>query len=126
MTLFSSGEFHLHSGNISTFKIDCDHLADEDIRTLAKIISQRMSFGRVVGIPTGGDRLAKELEKYSNTYYNPMILIVDDVLTTGSSMEEVRNKYPRPFVKGVVIFSRGECPDWITPIFQISKELYDI
>jgi len=48
------------------------------------------------------------------------LLIVDDVLTTGSSMEEVRKEMGTYYQsEGFVLFARGECPDWITPLFQM-------
>jgi orotate phosphoribosyltransferase len=122
MILFNTGTFKLHSGMISSLKIDCDALTDEDLATLARLIAAKYRFGRIIGIPTGGTRLAEALQPYEDNLYNPYILIVDDVLTTGASMEETREQYPHPFVSGVVIFSRGECPNWITPIFQMWEE----
>ena len=51
-------------------------------------------------------------------------LIVDDVLTTGKSMNEIyehlHTKHDKK-TKGVVVFARSGCPDWITPIFQLNK-----
>jgi hypothetical protein len=47
-------------------------------------------------------------------------LIVDDVLTTGASMEAARAKlWPGSLPLGVVIFARGPCPDWVWPIFRL-------
>jgi len=112
MTLFKRGDFQLHSGELSSWKIDCDALTDEDIETLARLIADRFTFGFVEGIATGGWRLAKALEKWVTT---GKLLIVDDVLTTGASMEEQRAG--REAV-GVVIFARGVCASWITPMFS--------
>lgn len=49
-------------------------------------------------------------------------VIVDDVLTTGESMEEMRLHYSSRTI-GVVLFARGKCPDWVTPIFSLCSDL---
>ena len=113
MNLFKGGKFVLHSGASSSFKIDCDSLTDEDIFNIARIISEKKIFSSVYGVPSGGTRLAKALEKYCNDW-GPR-LVVDDVLTTGNSMKEVYKDGDT----GVVIFARGECPKWVRPIFQM-------
>ncbi len=64
MSLLKQGEFTLHSGEKSFFKIDCDFLTDEDIETLAFMVSKKIKFSGVSGVPTGGNRLKKALEKY--------------------------------------------------------------
>lgn len=54
------------------------------------------------------------------------LLLVDDVLTTGGSLEALRASYlvqPKPGyardqIQGAVMFARGECPTWIKPVFQ--------
>lgn len=115
MNLFQKGDFTLHSGYKTFWKIDCDALTDEDIDTLAFVVSLSLNFSKVVSVPTGGDRLAKALEKYCDGEDFGTI-IVDDVLTTGKSMNEMREKYPDAL--GIVIFSRGPTPDWIEPLFQ--------
>ncbi len=123
MNLFEQKEFFMHSGEFTTFKIECDALTDEDIETVAYLISKKFHFRRVQGIAKGGTRLGIALQKYI-TKDSSISLMVDDVLTTGSSMEEARfstwAEYPTgDVVLGVVIFARGKCPDWITPIFQL-------
>ena len=116
--LFQFGDFTLHSGQRTDWKIDCDALTDSDIETLAKIISQRFRFSRVEGVSTGGLRLAKALENYCSL--RERLLIVDDVLTTGASMEKQRAGRE---ATGVVIFARGDCPAWVTALFQASEVL---
>ncbi len=117
LTLFQSGNFTLHSGEKSSFKIDCDALLDSDIETLAAMIADRCSpFGGTWGIPMGGLRMAKALDKYGDRVSD--VLIVDDVLTTGGSMERARQQFPG--AKGAVIFARGKCPDWIMPLFTLT------
>lgn len=128
ITLEIAGEFTLHSGNTRNFKIDCDALSDKDIEAIAKIISDKLEFSRVVGIPTGGQRLAKALERYKEN--TGVTLIVDDVLTTGNSMEEQYNKIKETNkskdIVGIVIFARGKCPWWIIPIFELNTNFRDV
>lgn len=77
-------------------------------------------FTSVLGIPTGGEPLAQALRPYASPPEQCNgLLIVDDVLTTGDSMERVRRVRSEAIVQGAVIFARGECPDWITPLFQM-------
>lgn len=117
-TLFQLGEFTLHSGMQSAWKIDCDALTDTDIATLAVMLKEILpAFGSVEGIPHGGLRLAAALAAFAT---GGPILIVDDVLTTGRSMEEQRNG--RDAI-GAVIFARAACPKWITPLFMLSMKL---
>ena len=114
--LFVKKEFISHSGKKLDFKIECDALTYKDIETLAYIISKRFIFSEVFGVPNGGIRIANALKKYRSED-NPY-LIVDDVLTTGKSMEDYRRLIMRDTI-GVVLFSRGKCPSWITPIFKM-------
>ena len=117
--IFQQGDFTLHSGGKSFWKINCDALSNGDWATLAKVISKRCHFSGVVGIPSGGLKLAGQLQKYCQAGYP--VLIVDDVLTTGNSMEEARKYYPDAI--GFVVFARGKCPDWVTPLFALAKEV---
>lgn len=115
MALFQQGKFNLHSGVQSWLKIDCDVLTDEDMDTIARLLFFRLpDFGFVEGVPTGGLRLAKALDPFTTT--GP-ILIVDDVLTSGGSMEEHRGN--REAI-GAVIFARRQPARWITPLFQMT------
>lgn len=116
MSLFNVGKFKLHSGSNSSFKIDCDYLSNSDIEALASLIADIIGFGKVIGVPRGGIRLAKALEKYCSD--NNTTLIVDDVLTTGNSMEEAKSKLEDEKVIGVVIFARGKCPSWVISLFK--------
>ena len=118
VNLFNYGSFKLHSGQTSHWKIDCDALSDRDWETLAFMIQSKIKFGSVIGIPSGGLKLATALEKYKTSDFPA--LIVDDVLTTGGSMKALKLKYPNSI--GVVVFARDKCPEWITPIFQYSFE----
>lgn len=117
--LFQTGAFILHSGLEASFKIDADALTDKDWATLARLITTRIPpFGQVEGVPSGGLQLAAELEIYKT---EGPLLIVDDVLTTGGSMEEWRAG--REAI-GAVVFARSDCPNWIIPLFTLI-ERYD-
>ena len=119
--LFQQGDFRLHSGDHSPFKVDCDALTPEDWATLAAMVAERFQFGLVLGIPEGGANFMRALFPYEQPDLQPMTtLIVDDVLTTGASMEEKRQRI-RGVVIGVVVFARGECPAWIHPIFKMDE-----
>lgn len=120
--LFRKGDFQLHSGDLSWFKIDCNALTDNDIEFLADYIIKELGFKfeYASGIPTGGLRLANALNKRANGDVNT-ILIVDDVFTTGKSIEEHKKLFKSPdiIIGCVVVFARKKCPEWITPIFQM-------
>ncbi len=118
MSLFKTGYFNLHSGDESTWKIDCDVLTDDDWRTLAGMATSNIlpKFGSVEGVPNGGLKFAEALRPYIT---EGPVLIVDDVLTTGNSM--IQQKGDREAI-GIVVFSRSNTlPNWITAIFRISS-----
>ncbi len=118
MNLFTKGQINIRSGK-SDFKIECDALTDKDLNCIAHLIIQNVPFGSVVSVPTGGDRLKKALEPACHSS-SENILIVDDVLTTGKSMEDMKRELGEDEkVIGVVIFARGKCPDWVEPLFQM-------
>jgi len=121
MTLFNCGRFQLHSGQVSDFKIDCDHLTEWDWQALAREIIKRVPwFGSVEGVPTGGLELERQLRPYATGDATDPLLIVDDVYTTGGSMET--HRAGRPAI-GVVVFARqAPTQDWIRPLFLMSAE----
>lgn len=112
--LFRTGAFILHSGSHADWIIDAEALTDTDLATLAKVAARVVGpFGEVEGVPRGGLRFAAALSKY--TTVGPL-LIADDTLTTGTSMEEQRAGRD---AKGIAIFARGECPRWVTAMFTL-------
>ena len=116
--LFQSGEFTLYSGERSTFKIDCDALGVRDYVALSNMLRERIApFSRVEGVPRGGLTWAETLRAGGYCSESGPVLIVDDVLTTGASME--RQRAGRDAI-GAVIFARGKCPPWVTPLFQLA------
>ncbi len=124
MPLFRCESFRSHSGLSLDFKIDCDALSNRDIACLARIIAKRQEFRHVHGIPRGGTRLAEVLREYSDPD-STNVLIVDDVLTTGRSMEEAKRKYEPTglSIVGWVIFARGRLPNWIYAVFELNEVL---
>jgi hypoxanthine phosphoribosyltransferase len=86
------------------------------------MISEQFSFYAVHGIPTGAVRIERALNKYCNPN-SSYLLIVDDVLTTGNSMEEAKLRFETDYnqenILGVVLFARVKPPEWVYPIFQL-------
>lgn len=117
MNLFQTGNFKLSSGKESWLKIDCDAFTDEDWETIALMIVRKIpTFSKVEYVPTGGRKLAEALEKYVRPF-GP-ILLVDDVWTSGGSMEKARHY--RNGVVGAVVFDRtGTTPAWVTALFTL-------
>lgn len=119
MNLFEGKEFISHAGNLLSWKIEADVLTDKDLETLAKIVSDKIKFFLVYGVPTGGSRFAAALNIYATLNDKDPVLIVDDVLTTGQSIIDLMNKFADDTI-GVVIFARGKCPNRVLPIFQLN------
>lgn len=123
MNLFQTGFYKLHSGISSNFKIDADALTDEDINTIAlQLVLRLPAFATVEGIPQGGLRLAEALKQYVVPFQpvrSDKHLIVDDVFTTGGSMEKAKSVSTRYSIIGAVIFARSDTPSWITPLFRL-------
>lgn len=124
MNLFQLGNFQLNSGKLSPVKIECDALTDADWECLAFLAHLKIpKFRDVHGVPRGGIKFAKALQKYK-TFDGP-ILIAEDVCTTGRSMEIHRSEWARhndcplsEFV-GVAAFGRGQEPDWVRVICRV-------
>jgi len=119
MDLFLNESFVSHAGINLDFKIDCDALSDGDLETIAKRISRHFIFGKIYGVPRGGLRLAAALEQFRSPNCETT-LIVDDVFTTGTSMEDARLTVGMDSV-GVVIWARGNCPSWIHSFNQLAE-----
>lgn len=119
--LFQRGDFILASGAKSTWKIECDALTAEDWAGLAAQAVERLpAFGAVEGVPRGGLPFANALRPYVTT--GPL-LIAEDVVTTGGSMERFRDG--REAI-GVAAFCRGSCPTWVTPLYIISSQSAEV
>jgi orotate phosphoribosyltransferase len=119
VTFVQLGEFNLHSGRKSIFKIDCDALDDASIEAIAALATDRLPpFRAVEGVPMGGLRLAAAMERWVRPYAGNPLLIVDDVLTSGASMEEAR---AGRWAIGFVIVARGLMPGWVRSLFEIDR-----
>lgn len=128
--LFQLGDYTLHSGMQSNFKIDCDALTNADWDTLAYLACKKLKLvgtSPVVPIPTGGIKFAEAIQGWMGDSLNLQdndVLVVDDVLTTGASFETAKEAlivlgwHPDNII-GVVAFARGQCPNWVHPIFQM-------
>jgi hypothetical protein len=111
----------LHSGSRSPFLVDCQALTVADWDSVATYVVHvlKIEFSAVIGIPRGGLRFAAALEPYRANYSAVPLLLTDDVLTTGRSMEEYKATFPCQDVIGVVLYARGPCPEWVTPIWRL-------
>ncbi len=125
--MFKWGKFTSHSGLELFWKICCEHHTDEDWACIAELIASRVKFRRVLGIPTGADKLAALLHPRCDGDARD-ILIVDDVLTTGDSLRQMRQKLRdegEANIVGIVVYARGPCPWWVTPIFGLNVTFRD-
>ena len=126
MSLFQEGEFTGHSGSQLKWKIECDALEIDDWKCLATMILdyEKRPFQAAIGIPRGGVMLGTFLNPYSSQNPKDPYLICDDVLTTGGSMVEFRDKYFRKGASfGWVIWARNTDPknDWISALFTMPQ-----
>lgn len=113
--LFQAGDFTLHSGERSRWKIDCEALSEGEIRLLAALLIDLLpAFGAVEGIPRGGLRLAAALAPYAT---GGPLLIVDDVYTTGGSLEA--HRAGREAIGAVLFARRPVTQSWIFPLFTL-------
>lgn len=135
MTLFQKGKVQLRSGRESNYKIECDALTADDWAGIAAAMIEEgvvkaKGFRTTFGVPRGGFALANALQPYaaSGPEANGLpVLICEDIVTTGGSMErhlahlrETKYIAPETPVLGVVFIARGKCPDWVTPLLQMS------
>lgn len=128
MNLFQTGPVTLASGAESAYKVECDVLAEADWVGLAAIAKARgllpARFGPVLGVPAGGYGFAHALERY-RTPASPVVLVADDVWTTGGSMAKfIAAYFPAgpdytPPVHGLVAFARSAPPDWVKAVWLL-------
>lgn len=121
MTLFQLGKFTLSSGQKSDIKIECDSLTLDDWEGLGYLAWKILycNFSKIIGVPTGGEKFANSLNKYRSPI-GP-VLICDDVLTTGRSMQKYKEIYPDAI--GIVAFSRTQkLESWIKVIWTYTDE----
>lgn len=129
-SLFKHDPFTAHSGKALEVKVECDALTDDDWVGLARIASILVGpFSRAVGVPRGGIPFAEALNEYATGNDIEPVLICDDVLTTGGSMVEFRDReFPEQDVKGVVAFARDrkalyDMSPWVRAVWIASVEV---
>jgi len=127
MAVFQRKDFRMHSGGLAHWKIEFDEYSEEDVETFAWLIAEkakqmmgedRTGIREVYGIPSGGSLLEQKFIPYLDKW-GTLRLIVDDVLTTGASMEEAKIQKGWSDAIGIVIYARGEYPSWVKPIFAM-------
>lgn len=126
--LFIEEDFTGHSGEQLHWKIEMDALDDAEWKCIARMILEYETrpFQAAIGIPRGGLTLSSYLNEYSTQNPEDPYLIVDDVLTTGGSMEEFKEEHFKDKkVVGWVVFSRNRPSDWVNVLFQMPKHWVD-
>jgi hypoxanthine phosphoribosyltransferase len=126
MALFEKRTVKLNSGEVSDFKIECDALTDEDLECIAYLMSKKLKFKAVYGVPTGGKRLEGKLRQYCIDDNSLPILVCDDVLTTGGSINRFKsflNKIDgKSNIITAVIFNRGYKGNDVFSLFTMQLE----
>jgi hypothetical protein len=113
--LFMLGSITLRSGKRSWWKVECDALTEYDWDAIARwIYMYARPYSEVIGVATGGEKLAIELNKYKSAR-GPR-LIVDDVLTTGETITALMT---RPDDIGFVVFARGPLPERVRAMWVL-------
>ena len=151
MDLFQKVDFKSSAGLDLTWKIECDAISDDEWKCIATMIMERANpFRSAIGVPTGGIKLAELLNEYGTGSYLDPVCIVDDVLTTGKSMEEykvraikdeeerisicktytgvTRSKAEQDIITngsktspvGWVVFARNHPAEWISSLFYMA------
>jgi hypothetical protein len=106
--LFEKKTFVGASGRTLDWKVECEALSDDTWHHIADICGPRLfPFGEVHGVPRGGLKLARALERYVTP--GGSILLVDDVWTTGHSVVTFGRERGWQFgeYEVFVVFDRG-------------------
>ena len=151
MNLFQKVDFKSSAGLDLSWKIECDAISDDEWECIATMIMERANpFRSAIGVPRGGVKLAEILNEYGTGSYLDPVCIVDDVLTTGKSMEEykvraikdeeerisicktytgvTRTKAEQDIIVngskvdpvGWVVFARNHPAEWISSLFYMA------
>ncbi|MDO8517653.1 MAG: hypothetical protein Q7S33_06030 [Nanoarchaeota archaeon] len=112
------GEFKLHSGETSNILYDVNALLTDNFY-VGEILSKIPSCPHYIGIATGGAIVASLISRERKSLFSmikdrelkgkfPLTdwILIDDVITTGSSLEEAINIIGKIPSKIVVIFDR--------------------
>ena len=120
--LFVEEDFIGHSGDELHWKIECDAITSSEWKCIARMIFEieKKPFQAAIGIPRGGVELGRWLNEYSTQNAEHPYLIIDDVLTTGGSMDEFREKnFKEKESFGWVVFARKQPQPWVNALFQM-------
>lgn len=130
--VFQLGAFTFSSGIRSPFKFECDDLSDDEMHAIARVGSHQVcDFGRLVPVPKGksaspidnAKRLAGAMQRYARPDCG-VTLIVDDVWTTGGSMEaccaDVMHQSAGASTVGFVIYAYQQPASWVTSFLTLS------
>ena len=111
MSLFTFGGLEL------LWKIECGVLTKADWHTIAAIVGPCLHFELIMGVPDSGIPFAMALSPWAKR--GGGLLIVDDVITTGGSMESFRDGRK---AKGLVLFDRSEDrPSWVDAVWTLNQ-----
>ena len=123
--LFQKIDFTSHAGLDLTRKIEMDALSHREWECITQMIMEiSPPFREAIGIPRGGNVLGKLLNRHGTGKEEDPICIVDDVLTTGMSMNTYREemdieRWQKSCALGWVVFARVRPPKWIKALFQM-------
>lgn len=153
MALFERKTFTGHSGGLLHWKIECDALDEADWDALSFMLRSRLlamrpfpGYRAAVGIPRGGLPLARALNEHCNPQ-SKVVLLVDDVWTTGGSMRQWRARMdkqirgmtdvtdagqdPLPIslreddvIIGMVAFARSRVDPWVMAAFVSGDQTF--
>ena len=113
------GEFILHSGQKSKIRYDVNLLLTDNLY-VNHILNRIPHSGHYVGIVTGGAIIASLISREFNSKYSMIkdgelkgsmpdkYILIDDVTTTGGSLEEAINLIGKNPSQIVVVFDRRE------------------
>jgi hypothetical protein len=124
MALFMPLRFLGHSGNVLSGRIECDALTWDDWMGIIMLCQGAGLFpeavSEVVAVPRGGTRFAIAVDGYADLTRSVAAprLVVDDVLTTGTSM---RDAMDRPDDIGLVVFARGPLIPRVSALFTMAQ-----
>jgi len=127
--LVQLGDHKLNAGKRSCYKLVCDQFIADNVEALAWMLRQLAGpYGSVAGIPRGGLSLAAAMEKYRDRSLERTLLLVDDVITTGGSLNRERERLAGQYdhIIGVAVFSRGPLPSWVSAMFEMPKSFWSL
>lgn len=119
--LFQKIDFKSHSGLDLSWKLEMDALTNNEWKCIAHMIMDYSKpFQAAIGIPRGGIKISQYLNEYATGISTDPYMLVDDVMTTGGSMENYKKEHLKNnHVMGWVVFARGSVPIWCDALFRM-------